>query len=37
MAGYLIAKFLFCIFKDQDEVEVHNNTIIENEANIQVS
>ena len=37
MAGYLTAKFSFCIFKDQDEVEVNNNTIRENEANIHVS
>ena len=34
--GWILAKFSFCAFMDQDEVEVHKNEK-KNEANIQLS
>lgn len=35
--GWTLTKFYFCIFMDQDEVEVHKNAQEKNKASIQPS
>ena len=35
--GWILAEFSYCIFMDRDEVEVHENALKENDANIQPS